>query len=174
MFKDLGVFSERQLSRMNDAALITDIIYSLENGNKSASEPNLDKLYRIFEEDFDSQKFKALLEYAFGFILERAELHKGPLMKPYNFFSMVLSLIHVHKGPISALQSDYQVEANQHIDSNCELTNLSILAEALEASQIDQKFVNFVGACSKATNRIAQRKERFKWFCKALVSVSLS
>ena len=43
--KKLGVFGERQLSRMADAALLSDIVFTLSQGIKHASERNLDKFY---------------------------------------------------------------------------------------------------------------------------------
>ena len=172
-FKELGVFSERQLSRMNDAALMTDIVYSLENGNRSASEPNLDKLYKEHESEFDSQQLKEMLEYAFGFIIEMPELHKGALMKTYNFFSLVLAIIHIKMGPIPAFQNDFDADRIEIMNNDLVLSNLSLLAEILENPQAEQQFSSFIEACSKATNRIAQRKERFRWFCKALTRSSL-
>src|SRR6185312_5893032 len=41
--KKIGVFRERQLSRMTDAALFSDVVYTFAQGIRSASESNLDK-----------------------------------------------------------------------------------------------------------------------------------
>ena len=44
-FKKIGVFAERQLSRMSDAALLSDIVYTFENGIQHANDKRLDKFY---------------------------------------------------------------------------------------------------------------------------------
>src|ERR1039457_1819635 len=50
--KQLGVFSERQLSRMADATLFSDIVYTITLGIKSASEASLDKFYQDNDASF--------------------------------------------------------------------------------------------------------------------------
>ena len=42
---ELGVFNEKQLSRMADAGLLSDVVFTLSSGIKSASDTSIDKFY---------------------------------------------------------------------------------------------------------------------------------
>ena len=50
--KQLGVFKEKQLSRMADAALLSDLFYTFKTGIRSASDASLDKFYTENEAEF--------------------------------------------------------------------------------------------------------------------------
>ena len=50
--KDIGVFSENQLTRMNDAILLSEIVEAIFDGIVSASESRINRLYEKYERSF--------------------------------------------------------------------------------------------------------------------------
>jgi hypothetical protein len=169
LFKTMGVYTESQLGRMNDAAILSDIIYTLHNGIKSQSDKLINDFYRDNDSTFDgSAKLRSRLKEALAQIGNWNDLHNGPLMKQYSFYTLLLALLHkAHH--YSALDEHYTFDKKSQ-PSNNSLTNLSTLASAIEQPNEYKKFSKFVEACSEATNRIGPRVTRFKWLCKALES----
>jgi hypothetical protein len=54
------------------------------------------------------------------------------------------------------------------MDKEIALSNLGTLAAALVDEEQNPALAQFVAACSKATNRLEPRRERFRWFSRAL------
>jgi Protein of unknown function DUF262 len=166
--KQLGVFTERQLSRMADATLLSDIVYTLSVGIRSASEATLDKYYQDNDASFSAvSEMSDRLEAAMNIILEWKEIHQSSLMKMYNFYSLVLAISHALR-PDSVLNTDFPRNKPLKIDRNLALPNLTALSEALEEPSTYPQFSEYVNACSKATNRIEPRRARFRWLSRAL------
>lgn len=169
--KDIGVMTDRNLVRMADAALFTEIIYALENGIESASDAKLDRLYKTHDEHFDERHYGNLVDRVLGDILEMTDLHDGPLMKSYQFYSLFLALAHINHGPIRSLQELYPIPNRERVSRDEQIFRLSQLAGALtdaDSDEIKQDFGPFIEASSKGTNRIAQRQTRFRWMSTAL------
>jgi hypothetical protein len=166
--KQLGVFSERQLSRMTDATLFSDIVYTMSLGIRSASEASLDKFYQDNDASFSSLlEMHQRLEAALNLILDWQDIHQSSLMKMYNFYTLVLAISHA-QAPIAIFAQDFPRKKRARIDSSVALPNLTALSEALEEPSAYPQFAKYVEACSKATNRIEPRKTRFQWLSKAL------
>ena len=93
--KKLGVFGERQLSRMADAALFSDVVFTLSQGIKSAAEKPLDNFYRDNEREFvDGIELRQRLTNAMDIIVTWTDIHNSALMKSYNFYSLLLAISH--------------------------------------------------------------------------------
>lgn len=169
LLKTVGVFSERQLSRMADAALITEVVYAFNEGIESASEPRLDQFYERHEVRFPTENdARTRLETAMQTLLGWQDLHETALLtKLYNFYSLCLAVAH-SLSPIEKLNSVYRRDSPAVIDEGTALSNLGDLAVALEGESENRRFADFVAACSKTTNRLKQRETRFRYFCKAL------
>ncbi len=52
----LGIFKDRQLIRMSDAKMFSEITFAFLYGIKTTTSPSLDGLYRDFDEDFPQAK----------------------------------------------------------------------------------------------------------------------
>lgn len=169
VLKDIGVFTESQLSRMKDASLMTEIIMALEEGIISASEVKLDTFYKVNDDSFDDKRrVKFLLDQAFSYVLEWQDIHKTALLKPYNFYTLMLAIIHCQV-PCDSLQTAYPIEKPIKINNEESLSKLGELADALaESERADKKYTPFIKANSEATNRLKQRNARFQFFCDAL------
>lgn len=53
---DFKILSENNIARMADALLVSEILYTILNGIKSASAPGVDKMYSKYEEDLPDRK----------------------------------------------------------------------------------------------------------------------
>ena len=166
---DLGVFGEKQLTRMADTKLYSEIIHALLNGITRTNAKILDKLYESREDEFhEIREIAKKLEYAIDFILNMTDIHKGPLMRPYNFYSLVLAIIHM-KNPVKSFLPSYQPQIPYDCDSNVVVANLTLLAQVLEnPEEADGKFKEIISATSSGTNFKENREKRFAWICRAL------
>ncbi len=168
--KKIGVFGEKQLSRMADAALLSDIVYSLSNGIKSAEDKNLNRFYEENEESFPEEaELRNRITVALDRILEWPEIHESSLMKSYNFYSLVLAISHalapIEKGNFNEI---YPRREPLAIDPQFALPNLTQLGGAVDDPINYPQFGEFIMACSKMTTRLEPRKTRFLWLSRAL------
>lgn len=171
--KQLGVFTERQLSRMTDAALLSDIFYTFYVGIKSASDATLDKFYTDNENAFpQKEEYANRFISAMNYIVEWPDIRESSLMKSYNFYTLVLAVAHA-LSPLPSLNIDFPRAAKIRLDIGYVLPNLTTLSAALEEPAAFPTFAAYVAACSKATNRIEQRRVRFDWLSRALDPVLL-
>jgi Protein of unknown function DUF262 len=167
-FKKIGVFSERQLSRMSDAALLSDIVYTFENGIQHANDKRLDKYYADNDAAFPAMnEIHSRITTSVDVILGWPDIHKSPLMKSYNFYSLILAISHALR-PAVPLNSVYERQAPIDLDPQFVLPNLTALADALEEPMPRPDFEEFVNACAGATTRIEPRNARFRWLSQAL------
>lgn len=166
--KQIGVFTERQLSRMSDATLFSDVVFTLTGGIKHASESQLDKFYQDNDAAFAArEEMTDRLATAMNIVLEWSDLHDSSLMKMYNFYSLVLAISHA-LSPVGVLNSLYERKTSAVLDRNIAVQNLTALSESLHEPAIYPQFSEYVAACSKATNRMDPRTTRFVWLSKAL------
>lgn len=184
--KKIGVFNERQLSRMSDAALFTELVIAFEEGIQTASRSKSDKVYKAYEEQFPNEDaFGERIDSAMDQILQFEPLHNGPLMKPYNFYTLLLAVTNF-QDPIDMLSEIYRPTTHGIEDPAVAISNLSLLANALEGADLDAEedavepddqapapFAAFIAACSEATNTKKQREERFRWMSQALEPTAL-
>lgn len=172
--KDLGIFSEQQLGRMNDAALFSEVCRTLVYGVDHASEPKLEALYKDFDKEFDvADDLSAAINTAMRLLLEWDDLHGSPLYKPYNVYSLMTAIGHIARR-FPALQNVFRVERRSRIDPGSVIDGLSTLVQALEAEDKKGPLSSFVEACAQKTNRKDTRTTRFKSFCKALTRKRLT
>lgn len=96
--KQIGVFTEPQLSRMNDGALFTEIALAMLFGIKTGRNTLLKDLYDSKDHNFPEAKdIECRFDEVFGHILDWQPLHNGSLMKPYNFYSLFLAAAHCQR-----------------------------------------------------------------------------
>jgi hypothetical protein len=130
-FINLGVFKDRQLVRMADAKLLSEVTYAFLKGITTTTAPNLDKLYKEFDEAFPHAKsIGERISKAINTILEWPEIHNSPLMKPHIFYGLVLAASHIYQ-PADKLLDKYEPTGGKQQRENT-LANLTSLAEALE------------------------------------------
>jgi hypothetical protein len=168
-FVNLGVFNERQLLRMADAKLLSDVTHAFLNGITTTTAANLDKLYKEYDGKFsESKEISSRINQSINTILTMSGIHSSPLMKPFMIYSLVLALSHFNK-PVPKLSQVYPPPKNYKFKPELVMPNLSLLAAALDDPKTcGAKFKKFVAASLKTTNEKSRREIIFRWVCKAL------
>ena len=173
LLERIGTFSGKQLVRMADAKLLTEIGHALEFGITTTSKRDLDRLYEDHDSAFEAEaEYRERFGRAFDAIARYEPVHGGPIVKPYNLYSLLLALMHVFT-PIPLLQDLFRLDAPAEPGDGPSIANLAALADALDSPERNPGFETFVAACAKQTNVKQQRGTRFQWFSRALVEPQL-
>lgn len=166
--KEIGVFTEKNLSRMLDAKLVTELAHAVQHGIVTSQKKILDKFYETNDPEYaNANSMTQLLDDVMDRITDWTEIHGTVLMKPYIFFTLFLAVAH-KMNTIDALTDDFPVETPGFGDPGITLANLGALAAAAESEEPDQAHKPFVDACARATNTKNQRKVRLTWLLRAL------
>lgn len=167
--KAIGVFSEKDLVRMQDAKLLADVVHALTHGIQTTKPKDLNKLYEDFDEDFPHEEdARKRITAAISFVLDCKDLHNSSLMRSYVFDNLLLAVIHA-QGPVGKLKSAYARNRRVAIDKGLAVANLSSLAGALDLGEPKGRFKRFVEACERGGTNVKDKREtRFEWLSKAL------
>lgn len=165
-FVRLGVLNERQVIRMADAKLISEVVHAMLNGVETTSKAKLDALYQAFEREAEvptDSDIRQALQRSFDQILEFDELRETPILtKTHIFYSLWLAVIGVQARSVGQSQRGLSTEAQ---------SNLLELAAALEeGGQAARSFRDFVEASGARTNVKSQREARILWLSRALTN----
>jgi Protein of unknown function DUF262 len=171
-FIGAGTFNQKQIVRMLDTKLITEIATAYFDGIATTNKTILDNTYKQRDtgEEFGGQaeldrRFRAGLDVVLGY----SDLYKTDLLsRAYVVYSFALAVMHVME-PIQSLQKHFKVsKSTELVDHGQQVVNLSMLASALENDNRRQGAHRaFVVASSEKTNVASQRIERFQWLCRA-------
>lgn len=183
-FQACGVFTEKQINRMVDAKLITEIAHALLRGITTTSKASLDKIYRDFDVDFPQQdEVDGAIRAGLDGVLSDPDIRDTPLLKPYNVYS--LALAHIQHSGKWEVDDDVQLPSVPDFRAGESSYNLSLLAEAIsvyeEIGDVDEDggvapaddappspYAEFIQATKERTNVASQRKRRFEYFLAAL------
>ena len=170
IFLETGVFKEKQLVRMLDNKLLTELCDSFICGIRTTNKKILDLLYKNHDEAFsEKDDFYGRLTTTFTLIRQMEAIHDSALMKPYMVYSLAQAITHCLK-PVPKLNQQFKSPKLKSADVSAALPNLSALAQAAEQDEPEGKFADFIEASNEKTNTRENRIARFKWFCKALTS----
>jgi hypothetical protein len=169
MFRLFGTFTDKKLFRMADAKLLTEICHAIVHGIETTNSRMLDGLYKGLDKQFDDEaKVQEIILTALGEIAAWTELHGGPLMKPYQLYSLTLATAHVRLR-LPRLQETFRIRRPAHISRDVAVPALCALAEAVEREdEVDDVHREFVEASTSKTNVKRNRELRFQYFCRAL------
>jgi hypothetical protein len=169
----MGVVTVKQMVRMADMKLITEIVHGFLNGIKTTRATDLDRLYaakdKAFPEEQDvTQRFSNAIDELISF----EEIHKGPLMRPHVFYALMLAISQARQ-PLDILKDAFTPPEPFEFNHDIAVTNLGLLAQALEDEQPRDDLQEFVAACSAKTNVESQRRTRVAWLGRALLPALL-
>lgn len=171
-FPRIGLFSQKQLVRMADTKLLTEISHAFFNGITTTSKPKLDALYREKDKQDafpEEEELEERLTSAFDELLGWEEIHDTALMKQHVFYSLLLATMHI-SNTVPSLVEHFAPPATAAERSRPDIvSNLTRLAQALDDPSSAGEFAEFVEASSERTNVADQRATRFVWCCRALV-----
>lgn len=169
-FGRIGLFTPKQLVRMADTKLLTEIVHAYINGFTTTDKRKLDALYRSRDKEFNEEdEIRARLVPALDELISWEPLRGTALMKPYQAYALILAIVHIHS-PVASLEQDFPSPSIQEIDVSRAMENLTALAGALDDPDNAGDYGPFVEASSEKTNVAAERRERFTWFCRALTT----
>jgi len=165
-FEDSRLFTEKQLVRMADAKLLTELGFSYFNGIQTTSKVQLDKLYRSFDARFDDEaQLEARMSAALDEVFEWEQLHGTSLMRPFMAFSLILAVLHVRFN-VTTLQPLFISPELETIDPEVAIPALLNLADEFDRKDdgVALPHQEFVNASESKTNTKAQREIRFSTY----------
>jgi hypothetical protein len=171
IFDELGVFKQKAFVRMQDGKLLTELCHASIHGITTTSRAKLDDLYRKFDKEFPkASDLREALVDAITFVSGVESVPGSQLVKPYNFYSLVLASLQIRNPQAALVEHLGDLEgklASDELVSN----NLALLSDVLEDGEdADEKYEEFVTAASQTTNTKANRATRFQWFYRALTN----
>lgn len=168
IFLETGVFKEKQLVRMGDNKLLTELCDSFLHGIRTTTKKILDSVYKRRDADFPEQDdYYQRLTTAFTIIRKMDALHGTALMKPHMVYSLAQAITHSLK-PVKKFGKLCKSAKVKQLDTRLALPNLTALAQAAEQDEAKGRFADFIEASTEKTNTRETRSIRFKWFCRAL------
>lgn len=185
-FQEAGVFSEKQINRMVDAKLLTEVSHALLTGISTTAKSSLDKLYETKDQSFpEADELRNILSRALDATLGAPELRGTALLKPYNVYALVLAFC-VRFGWVLPGQQSVPIYAREYRHDEPAF-NLSVLAQAIAdyddsddeeesdalsgpAGAEQYALSTFVAATKERTNVAAQRRTRYSFFLGALTA----
>lgn len=172
--KDLGIFTERQLVRMQDGELLAELCRALQHGIETWSSAKLDRLYDTLDEDFQQEAdFERAIDDGFELMFSLPELARSSLMTRYQVYSLILAAAHA-QGHAPKLASTFEFDGDRPgSDPSWLATNFGELADAVSRKLDRGPLSDFVKASTGGTNTLATRTTRFTTFCKALLPKSI-
>lgn len=149
-WRNYGIFSATDISRMNEVLFLSDIVFNLVNGLSDYSPAALNNFYKQFDENFpQSEAVQKRLDRAFDLIasLDPTLISDTIFQRQPIFFSLVVAIDAKKTLSMKKLSTSIQ-----QIDARFNSEENSTENDAL-----------FKQACNSTTQRITQRKIRNKY-----------
>lgn len=153
-FIRIGTLKERQISRMVDLEFLTELVDLLVRGVKTASPKALDKLYTDNDRQFVNRSdIEAKIDYGLGELLNLVEIQETPLVARANLYSLFGAFIAARfPDSIVAEAINERDRGLKLADRPAIISNLTLIAEALEDSTKSDQFAEFLDASRQGTN----------------------
>jgi hypothetical protein len=163
----MGVFGSKQIVRMADSKLWTELSHAFLEGISTTDKRKLDRLYRSRNDQFpEEEDLNRRLRKAADFAASMPELFETELMKPYQVYALLLAIAH-YQEPVPKLQP-MMPKRYDAFDRDASIASLTILADAAENQYEEGAFGEFVKASTSQTNVADQRSTRVKFLYRAL------
>jgi hypothetical protein len=170
-FVEYKVFTNKQIVRMADGALISDLVLGMENGIISTSPRQLQSLYSKYDKEFPNQDvYRERILAAFRCIQENLDsIRETFLTKPYALHSLVLALIHNRYG-IKKIAEEFKVLPMEKFfgDKRSSSSELVAMAGEHEAKILNGYWKSYVWGATSTTDRKARRTARMADIFRAL------
>lgn len=169
IFVETGLFSEKQLVRMGDAKLLSEVCDALLHGIRTTNKRILDNLYKENDKQFPTEKvLDRQITETLDQISAWKKVYETNVVKPYIFYTLILAVIH-QRYRVDQLEGLYASNRMRAFDTDLVERNLLQLSDALDKPDESEDFEKFIAACTEKTNTREQRSTRFEWLCRALV-----
>lgn len=170
-FVNFNILTNRQIVRMADAELITEMVLSLESGVISTSPKLLTNLYHQNDERFEKEvQYELIIREFFDFVAQQlTDFKTSYLMKSYTIHTLFCACVHNKLG-LPDPNSEIGLEPIGHFYSNIDVAReqLRELSLAHETKDLTGAFKDYVLAVEGATTRKPSRLVRVRHLAKAL------
>lgn len=160
-----GIFSNRQMVRMENDALVAEMMEFLVQGVSDGGSEKIDRAYKLY--DADGSFEKELVEHNFEIVLNfirdefASRLSDATILQPPHllmlFASTAHALIGIPKGALNDIPDQKPISA----DLNLAADRLSELSAIINSTEEPSLHKDFWRASRASTQRIASRKLRF-------------
>lgn len=167
VFRKFGVFTKNQLERKQDEQLLAEIVDAMLDGLSTPTAKTLREVYKSHENQFSSKpNFTRRLQEARSKIDGWPLKKGGPLMKQYQWFAIILVVMHALEG-LAALKDDLGSSKPLKADDQI-VSALQPLSVAIREKVATGKYARFWAASHEKTNVRDNRLTRCLFLKRAL------
>jgi hypothetical protein len=166
-----GVLKERQVSRMIDIELMTDLADLIINGVRTGTPAMRLDLYESYDEVFKrASHVERMIEKGMEIFLSFEAIRNTPLAERENFLTFMGATFWLNdprtqiRTKLRSTKGKRTLRGREEIDNS-----LALLNEVLDADDVPEDWEEFKTAASEATNTAKSRNIRIDWIAHALV-----
>lgn len=176
MFEKYRILTSREISRMQDADLLTECSQILlEDGVLTRSGPKLENIYKRFDKQFpEKDGLRRQMTETLDFIKnDLADLCRQQLLSGYLFYSLFSALVY-NKWGISSISPEdvggLQTLGTFLTKKASAIETLSRMLSAVDRKDDSGEYADLVRASLRTTHSVTNRKTRLRHFVSALQS----
>lgn len=175
LFDKYKILTVRQISRMADADLMTELCQILMEGIESRTSSKLDALYKKNDRQFENKAVvERRLRETIDFIkIELNPVCKSRVLKGYSFYSLFAALVYNKWGIVNITEEDVDDKETIGVFArNINKANQNILELFMSVDLEDEEgnYAEFVKASTSTTHSLKNRMIRLEWLIKVLQS----
>jgi len=164
----LGIYTEKQLVRMQDLKLLAEIVHAMKNGVTTTNAASLKKFYADNDAKFAEEKaYTKTLEHVFGCLSKMTFIEGTNLAKPFMIYSLALALAHQVQS-IPKLKKPAPKPPLKMAAVERSLMALSASIDLSDAAAKRSPHKDFIAASAKGTNVRDARIRRINAFLDAV------
>lgn len=163
----MGVFNRRDIIRMGDTRLYSEIVHTIINGFVTTKASQIDALYKRFNTNFDEEdRYFMYLDTGIGRAIQEFSAGERELHRGYMFQSLVLILID-RQFNLGLKQSAIEVAPEAETSLRSGSIDLAILIDGLRNPDSHTQLAEFIDA-TKGTNVGRAKAIRFLYLDAAI------
>jgi len=173
MLERYKILTLREVSRMVDAELLTELCQVVLDGVKNRRTAFLDRMYKENDESFAKREevYSKVTETLDFIKVELNQILENEALKGYSFYSLFSALIYNRYGIINISANDVdglEMIGEYTLDTNRAVQNILELFSLADQRDERGKYAAFVRASGGATTSDVNRRIRLEWLVKAL------
>ncbi len=164
MLNQIGLFSRRDLVRMADLKLYSEMALALDSGFSTVKGKQIDGLYKKYNAAFpEADEFDRWLSTAIESVVTAPELVQPVFLRGHIFQSLALACLSVKDEVVRRkLVDSTDAALLSHVQTQA--VSIEVLAAALSDPGNYPGLQDFLDACSKKTNVEDSKRVRFLYF----------
>ncbi|HSV57192.1 MAG TPA: DUF262 domain-containing protein, partial [Magnetospirillaceae bacterium] len=164
VLSQIGLFSRRDLVRMADLKLYSEIALALDSGFSTVKGKQIDALYRKYNATFpEAEEFERLMSTAIQSVVSRPELLQPVFLRGHIFQSLALAYLALNEDAVRTKLVD-SADAALLGQIQAQAISIDVLANALRDPDSYPGLQDFLNAASKMTNVEESKRIRFLYF----------